>query len=200
MTVVDPPTRVPDVDATIVAAAVALAADVGWDGVRLHAVADRTGLLLPLVGERFRDVDAIANAWFKAARLHLLGVPWDLIAGQPADLRLAAVMERWLDFFGPDRLTAIDIIRTKLHPSHAHHWVPLVFDLSRLVHDFLDVARVPGRGRLRPAQEVALTAITLAMLRDWAGDSSPDRATTRQRLRRRLQQAGRLAARLSRPS
>ncbi len=200
MTVVDPPTRVPDVDATIVAAAVTLAGDVGWENLRLHAVADRTGLPLPLIGERFQDVDAIANAWFKAARLHLVGVAWKPIADQPADQRLAAAMERWLDFFGPDRQTAIDIIRAKLHPSHAHHWVPLVFDLSRLVHDFLDVARVPGRGLLRPAQEVALTAITLAMLRDWTGDSSSDRATTRQRLRRRLQQAGRLAARLSRPT
>ncbi len=101
--------------------------------------------------------------WFNAARLHLLAIAWDSIAGHPIDPRLAAVIERWLDFFGPDRPTALQIIRGKLHPSHAHHWVPFVFDLSRLVHDFLDTARFPGRWRLRSAQEVALTVITLAM-------------------------------------
>ena len=182
-----------DVEAAIVAAAVALAAEHGWEQVRLHAVAERTGLPLPLVGEWFRDVDAIANAWFEAARLHLLAIPWPPIADQPADLRLAAAMERWLDFFGADRQRAIDVIGAKLHPTHPHHWAPLVFDLSRLVHDFLDVARVPGRGMLRPAQEVALTAVSLAMLRDWAQDTSFGEARTRQRLRQRLGHAGRLA-------
>jgi AcrR family transcriptional regulator len=189
-----------DGDAAIVAAAVAIAAEVGWEGVRLHEVAERAGLPLPLIAERFRDVDAIANAWFKAARLHLLAVSWPGIAHQPADQRLAEVMARWLDFFGPDRKTAVDIIRTKLHPTHAHHWVPLVFDLSRLVHDFLDVARVPGRPPLRPAQEVALTAITLAMLRDWARDRSLDAATTKARLRHRLARAGTLVRCLCRSS
>ena len=189
-----------DVDAAIVAAAVALAGGQGWAQLRLHAIAERSGLPLPLVGERFRDVDAIANAWFAAARLHLLAVPWPPIADQPADLRLAAAMERWLDFFGPDRQIAIDIIGAKLHPTHAHHWVPLAFDLSRLVHDFLDVARIYGRGMVRPAQEVALTAITLAMLRDWAADDSFSQARTRQRLRQRLQRAGRFARVLARPA
>ena len=184
----------------IVAAALALAAAEGWENVRLHGLAARTGIPLPVIGARFRDVDAIANAWFAAARLHLLAQPWQAIGSAAADRRLAVVMERWLDFFGPHRATAAAIIRGKRHPSHAHHWVPLVFDLSRLVHDFLDVARVPGRGRLRQAQEVALTAITLAMLRDWARDEHPDLATTRRRLRRRLAAAGRLAQLACRPA
>lgn len=184
-----------EVERRVVAAALELAAAQGWDQVRLSAVAERAGLALPVVGRQFRDVDAIANGWFRAARLRLLGAPWPELAPLPVDRRLAAVMERWLDFFGADRQTAVAIIRAKLHPTHAHHWGPLVFDLSRLVHDFLDVARVPGRGLLRPAQEVALTGITLAMLGDWAADRSPALRTTRQRLRRRLAGAGRLAAR-----
>jgi AcrR family transcriptional regulator len=184
----------------IVAAALAIAAAEGWENVRLHGLALRTGIPLPVIGARFRDVDAIANAWFAAARLHLLAQPWQAIGAAAADRRLAVVMERWLDFFGPNRVTAAAIVRGKCHPSHAHHWVPLVFDLSRLVHDFLDVARVPGRGRLRQAQEVALTAITIAMLRDWAGDRSADLVSTRRRLRRRLAAAGRLAQLSCRPA
>jgi hypothetical protein len=74
--------------------------------------------------------------------------------------------------------------------------VPLVFDLSRLVHDLLDVARVPGSGRLRQAQEIGLTAITLLTLADWLRDDSPDQEYSKRRLRQRLARAGRLARRM----
>ena len=47
---------------------------------------------------------------------------------------------------------------------------------------------------------LALTAITIAMLRDWAGDRSADLASTRRRLRRRLAAAGRLAQLSCRPA
>jgi hypothetical protein len=76
--------------------------------------------------------------------------------------------------------------------------LPLVFDLSRLVHDFLDVARVKGRRAVRAAQEMALTGITLAMLRDWARDRSPGQETTKGRLRQRLGRVGACASRLCR--
>ena len=65
----------------------------------------------------------------------------------------------------------------------------MIFDLSRLVHDLLDVARVPGSGRLRQAQEIGLTAITLATLADWLGDKSP--AQERSKIVRRAPDAGR---------
>jgi len=184
------------IEPVVVAAAVAIAREAGFEAVRLTALAERTGVALPVIADRFRDVDAVANAWFKMARQRVMAIPFAAIAAHAADERLARVMESWLAFFGADRKVALEIIRAKLHPSHAHHWVPLVLDLSRLVHDFLDVARVPGQGAFRAAQEVALTAITLAMLQDWAWDQSPDAATTRRRLRRRLACVGCLAERL----
>ncbi len=184
-----------DPGARVVAAALELAAAHGWEQVRLAAIAERTGMPLAEIGDRFRDVDDIANAWFGRARRAVLAVPAESLTGEAADRRLAVVMAAWLDHLQPWRTVAIDIIRAKLHPSHAHHWVPLVFDLSRLVHDFLDAARVPGKPPLRPAQEIALTGITLAMLRDWAYDQSPDAVTTKARLRRRLGLAGALAQR-----
>jgi len=185
-------------DAVIVAAALALAAEAGWEQVRLSALAQRTGLPLVLIADRFRDVDAVADAWFAAARRALFAVPFASMAEHGADVRLAIVMEAWLDHLQPYRRVAIDIVRSKLHPSHAHHWVPLVFDLSRLVHDFLDAARVPGRPPLRPVQEIALTGITLAMLTDWARDRSSDAASTKKQLRRRLARAGALVEQLCR--
>lgn len=185
-------------DSVVVAAALALAAEEGWEQVRLATIAERTGLPLVLIADRFRDVDAVANAWFMAARRVVYAVPFASMVEHGADVRLATLMEAWLDHLQPYRTVAIEIIRAKLHPSHAHHWVPLVFDLSRLVHDFLDAARVPGRPPLRPAQEVALTAMTLAMLNDWARDDTVDAATTKTQLRRRLARAGALAAQLCR--
>jgi AcrR family transcriptional regulator len=184
-----------DREARVVAAALELAAASGWEQVRLAAIAERTGIPLAEIGDRFRDVDAVANAWFGQARRAVLAVPSESLAGEAADRRLAVVTAAWLDHLQPYRTVAIDIIRAKLHPSHAHHWVPLVFDLSRLVHDFLDAARVPGKPPLRPAQEIALTGITLAMLRDWSRDRSADAATTKCRLRRRLGLAGALVQR-----
>jgi AcrR family transcriptional regulator len=177
----------------IVAAALAIAAEQGWDHVRLHAVAERAGLSLAELGGRYRDVDAIANAWFRAARQAMLAAPAGELEGLPVDERIALVLDRWLDHLAPHRGVAGEILRLKLHPSHPHHWVPLVFDLSRLVHDVLDAGRVEGAGRRRQAQEIGLTLIVLATLGDWLRDGSPGQQRTKERLKRRLAVAGRLA-------
>ena len=139
------------------------------------------------------DVDAIANAWFARARLAMLALPTDELAGRIADERIALAFIAWLDSLAPHRRVAAEILRHKLYPSHPHHWVPLVFDLSRLVHDLLDVARVPGHGRLRQAQEIGLTAITLVTLASWLQDDSPAQEHSKRGLRRRLARAGRIA-------
>jgi AcrR family transcriptional regulator len=184
------------VEQRVVDAALALAGEVGWEKVRLSAVADRAGLALTEIGPRFRDVDAVANAWFARARLAMLALPAGELDGKPADERIALAFEAWLDALAPQRRVAAEILRHKLYPSHPHHWVPLVFDLSRLVHDLLDVARVPGAGRLRQAQEIGLTAITLATLAHWLRDDSPGQERSRRGLRRRLACAGRIALRI----
>jgi AcrR family transcriptional regulator len=176
-----------------VAAALAIARDHGWDQVRLHAIAERAQVPLEELGRYFRDVDAVANAWFGEARRSMLATREEDLSGHTADHRIALVFGRWLDHLSPERAVAGEIIRLKLHPSHPHHWVPLVFDLSRLVHDLLDVARVAGTGRLRQAQEIGLTLIVLATLRDWLADPSLEQEDSKQRLARRLARAGRTA-------
>jgi AcrR family transcriptional regulator len=53
----------------IIDAAVALAEEDagGWYDLRLHLVARRLGVPLEAVLDRFRDADAIADAWFARA-------------------------------------------------------------------------------------------------------------------------------------
>jgi AcrR family transcriptional regulator len=181
------------IEQRVVDAALAIAAESGWDQVRLSTIADRIRLPLPEIGRHFRDVDAIANAWFVRARLAMLALPAKELAGRPVDERIALAFVAWLDSLAPHRRVAAEVLRHKLYPSHPHHWVPLVFDLSRLVHDLLDVARVPGSGRLRQAQEIGLTAITLVTLADWLRDDSPAQEHSKHCLRQRLARAGRLA-------
>ena len=175
-------------------AALALAEAEGWSEVRLSRVAERTGVPLPEVGQRFRDVDAIANAWFRRARLAMLDVPADELQGLTADERLARVIERWLDTLAVHRRVTGEMLRAKLYPSHPHHWAPMIFDLSRLVHDFLDAARVEGQGRVRQAQEIGLTLIVLETLYDWLRDESPGQERSKARLHRQLRCGGRMLA------
>jgi hypothetical protein len=67
----------------------------------------------------------------------------------------------------------------------------MIFDLSRLIHWFLDAARIESTGRRRQWAEIGLTLIFLATLRDWLRDESDQQARTRRGLKRRLQRADR---------
>jgi len=176
----------------IVDAAIALAEERGWENVRLYLVTERLGIGLDDIGRHFRDLDAVANAWFGRARRQLLRLPAEAVAGRPPPARLHAAMTAWFDALASHHRVSAQMLDAKLYPSHPHHWMPMIFDLSRLMHDFLDVARIASTGRRRQLAEVGLTAIFLATLRDWRRD--PGRAGAR--LGRRLAAADRLLARL----
>ena len=174
----------------------ALLSTLPWWPIPLPAIALVWTGPLADVGRRFQDVDAIANAWFRRARLAMLEVAPDELEGRAADERLAVVIGRWLDQLATHRRVTGQMLQAKLYPGHPQHWVPAIFDLSRLVHDFLDAARIEGEGRVRQAQEVGLTLIVLATLRDWLRDDSPGQEQCKARLRRRLAQGGRLTTML----
>ena len=80
---------VTDTQDRVIDTALELAAERGWDQVRFHLLAERTGIPMPEIGAAFRDVDAIANAWFTRARLHLLGLPETALADVSVDARIA---------------------------------------------------------------------------------------------------------------
>ena len=178
----------------IVDAALDLGEERGWSNVRLYQVAERAGVPLATIGAEFRDIDALANAWFARALRTVEQIPPQALAGQPAPERLHLVMMCWFDALAPHREVTGEMLRAKLYLSHPQHWVPLIFDLSRLVHWLLDAARIASTGRARQMAEVGLTAILLGSLRVWLRDDSPGSERTRSYLRRRLTAADRLLA------
>jgi AcrR family transcriptional regulator len=174
----------------IIDAALALAeADTGggWYDLRLHLVAQRLGVPLEAVLERFRDADAIADAWFaRALRAMVRDEPGRDIAAMPPSARVHTVLMRWFNAQAAHRRVVGTMVRAKLHASHPHDWAPMVFSLSRLIHWALDAARLDARGLPRQAEEVGLTLVFLRALRLWLGDASPAQRRTRAFLRRNL--------------
>ncbi len=113
----------------------------------------------------------------------------------PPSERVQAVLMRWFDAQAAHHRAVGSMIWAKLHPSHPHHWVPMVFSLSRLIHWALEAARLDARGLPRQAEEVGLTLVFLGALRVWLGDASPGHQRIRAFLRRNLQWLDRLPRR-----
>jgi AcrR family transcriptional regulator len=190
-------TSKPKLRERIVDTALALAEEQGWANVRLYQVAERAGLSLAEVGAEFRDLDAVADAWFARAMAALESLPAADVADRSPPERLHVAMMRWFDALAPHREVTVQMLGAKLYLSHPHHWVPMIFDLSRLVHWFLDAARIASTGRGRQLAEAGLTAVFLAGLRVWRRDDSAGQERTRLYLRRRLMAADRWLARLA---
>jgi AcrR family transcriptional regulator len=173
----------------VLASAMAEAAESGWYDLRLHRVADRAGVSLEELRGTFRDADAIADAWFEDALSAMLAGPAPEDASPAA--RVAAVLLGWFQHQAAERRMVGNMLRAKLHLSHPHHWVPAVFNLSRLVHWALDAARVDGRGLTRQADEVGTTLAVLGALRVFPRDDE-GLTRTRRALRRGLRFLDRL--------
>lgn len=173
-----------------------LAEEVGWEGVRLRLIAERCGVPLADVGALYRDIDAVADAWFENARTAMLVPAGTGLAALPARDRLHAVLMSWFDALAPYRRVTVEMIRAKLYPSHPHQWVPLIFNLSRTVQWWRDAAGLDATGWRRQVEEVGLTLLFLRTLAVWANDNSPDQQRTRDWLRDRLARADGVMARL----
>jgi AcrR family transcriptional regulator len=163
-----------------------LAEEAGFDGLRLSAVAERAGVPPAEVARLFPDTNAVADAWFARALAAVWATPAEALDDPDPAVRLERVIVRWLDALAPRRALTGRMLAAKLWPSHPHHWVPMLFDLSRLVHAFLDMARVPGAGPERAAQEIGATALLLGTLAVWLADPSQDQRAARGALRRGL--------------
>ena len=129
-------------DRRIVDQTMALAADVGWDHLRLRRVAGDLGVSLAELQACHRDLDAVADAWFVRAQQAMLE-PFEAdFADLPARERVFLVMMRWFEANVEHRVVVGQMLRTKLYPSHPHHWVPLVFNLSRLIQWLREATRL----------------------------------------------------------
>jgi AcrR family transcriptional regulator len=179
----------PDFEQRMVDATIALAEEVGWENVRLRIVAERLDVPLAEVASRFRDLDAVANAWFRLARERMLDpIPPDFGA-LPARQRLETLLLRWFDATSTHRRVSVQMLASKLWPFHPHHWVPLIFDLSRTILWLRDAAALDARRPRRELEEVGLTWLFLLTLLVWAADDTEGQVRTRRFLRRRLADA-----------
>ncbi|MPY73306.1 MAG: TetR/AcrR family transcriptional regulator [Alphaproteobacteria bacterium] len=176
---------------SIVDTAILLAEEAGWRNVRLRAVADRLGVSMAEVAARYRDLDAVADAWFERARQAMLAPPPDGFDTMPPPERLHLLLMRWFDALAPHRAVTGQMLGEKLYLSHPHHWVPMIFNLSRLVNWLRDAARLDATGRRRQMEEIGLTMLFLATLAVWRHDESAGQADTRACLRRQLARADR---------
>lgn len=182
----------------VVDAAVELAEEIGWDEIRLRLVAERMGVPLSDILTHYRDLDGVADAWFRRGWRAMLAPPPDGFAALPARERVYQVTLRWFDALVAHRKVTGEMLSTKLYPSHPHHWVPMIFNLSRTIHWLREAALLDAVGRQRQTEEVGLTALFLATLAQWLRDDSPGQERTRERLRRRLGLADSVMARLCR--
>ncbi len=178
-----------DLNDRIVDVAVDLAARDGWDNVHLRDVAAAVGIGLDDLAARFHDRDAIANAWFARARAAMLAPVDAGFFTRPARERLYILLTRWLDTLAPRRQVSVEMLKVKLWPFHPHHWVPLVFDLSRTVLWWRDAAGLTAPPPRREVEEVGLTWLFLATLVVWATDPTVGQRRTRRFLAARLADA-----------
>lgn len=163
-------------------AALAQARAEGWDALALDRVAE--GLAVPLseVARRFPDADAIADEQFRRLLRAMLAAPEEgaeAFAALSPHARATAVMWRWFAAARPDRRVVADMLKVKAWPSHPHTWVPMVFNLSRLIHWVRAAAHLHRGGLARMTEEVGLTAAFLAALATFAADGTEDSARTR---------------------
>ena len=185
-----------ELDARIVDTAMAMAEDVGWEGVRLRTVAETLGITLDDLGHRFRDLDAVADAWFARAQQAMLTPPEPGFADQPARERLKATLLRWFDALAPRRQVTVQMLKAKAWPFHPHHWVPMVFNLSRTIQWLRDAASLDADSPRREVEEIGLTWLFVATLAVWAGDETAGQQRTRRFLDARLREADGLMATL----
>tara|TARA_R110000772_G_scaffold268571_1_gene396304 strand:- start:36756 stop:37319 length:564 start_codon:yes stop_codon:yes gene_type:complete len=175
--------------------ALAMAGDEGWENFHLSSLAGALGLSPAEFARHFRDKNALADAWFARARDSMLAAPPRGFTRQPVRDRLNILLLRWFDALSPHHTVTAQMLRGKLWPFHPHHYVPMVFDLSRLIQWLRDAAGMTAGGRQRQLEEIGLTLLFLAVLRRWCRDGSPGQAETRAYLARRLDQADACAER-----
>lgn len=173
-------------------AALALAGKSGWYTLKMRDLAAHLGVRLDRLAARYADPNAIADLVFARARDAMLASPPD--RRQPPRRRVEQAMLRWFDALSPHRRVAAQMLQAKLHPSHAHHWAPLPFHLSRLIWWLRESAALEAEGPRRQAEEIALTLVFLAVLVCWCSDASDGQARTRALLVRLLDRTeGRLS-------
>ena len=162
-----------------------------WYDLSLVELAKRCGTSINGIRHYYEDTNAIADAWFSQALEAMLSPEPENIETLPVKKRLEFVIWRWFEALAPYHQVTAQMLGSKLHPPHIHHWVPMIFDLSRLIQFWRDAAGLHAGGRRRQLEEIALTGIFLGTLREWCLDKSPKQTGAHSRLLNLLTKAER---------
>src|SRR5688572_13832528 len=115
-----------------------------WSAVRLHDVADRLSVPTPEILHHYRDLDAVADAWFLRGLKAMVGPKPAYFLENPEWRRTEICLCAWFDALSVHRRVTAQMLRGKLHLSHPHHWVPMVFNLSRTIQWLREAALLPA--------------------------------------------------------
>lgn len=174
------PARDPEQRERIVDAALALAAERGWEALRLHDLAATLGIGLDDIRPHFREKDELIDAWFDRADAAMLALADSgALAGLAARECLLRLTMAWLDALEPHRAVTRQMIAAKAEPGHLHIQVPAVMRISRTVQWLREAAGLEDRGLRRALGETALTAIYLAVFTRWLAEDRAGSPQTR---------------------
>lgn len=181
----------------IVDAALELAAEHGWEPLRLHQVADACGVGLDTIHAHFREKDELIDAWLDRADAAVLRLADSgELAGLSARERLERLIMAWLETLAPHRRVTRGMIAHKLEPGHVHVQLGALLRTSRTVQWIREGARLDAPLPRRALEETALTALFLCTFACWLWDDSPEARDTRARLQRDLRRLEWLAGRV----
>nr|WP_298415807.1 hypothetical protein [uncultured Halomonas sp.] len=182
-----------DLAERILNTALLLGEERGWQTVELTQVAHQLGLPAHRILDHYRDLDAVANAWFQRGLKAMLDEKPENFVMWSGKERFEYCLFAWFDALASHHQVTVEMLHTKVHAPHPHTWVPMVFDLSRLIQWLRQAAALsaPYGSRRAQLEEVALTGLFLATLRAWSRDTSMGQESTRQSLARRLSLAER---------
>ena len=179
----------------VLKAALSIGAEKEWYNISLSEVATRAGFSLNDILPRFPDTDSIANIWFEQA-LHAMLAPLPKSYNKlPISERLEVILLRWFKALTPQKQVTISMLRGKFHLPHIHHWVPLVFALSRHVQLWRETAILTTVGRQRQLSEIGLTTIFIGALVIWCKDASDGQQLTQNYLKKYLNRGDRIMRR-----
>lgn len=162
-----------------------------WYDFSLLELAKYCGTPVNNIRHYYADTNAIANAWFSRALEAMLSAELESIEALPTKERLDFIIWRWFEALAPYHRVTAQMLGAKLHLPHIHHWVPMAFDLSRLVQFWREAAGLHAGGRRRQIEEIALTGFFLATLRVWCRDESLQQSQAHSRLLNLLTRAER---------
>jgi len=163
----------------IVDAALELGKQHSWEAVRLHAVAEATGISLNKKRTYFREKEELVDAWFDradSAMLQEAEMP-DFQTLGPRQ-RLHRLIMAWLATLAPYRNVTRQMIYGKMEPGHLHVQIPGLLRISRTVQWIREAAQLDAIYVRRALEETGLTSIYLMTFFYWMKDNTQESEKT----------------------